>query len=78
MCRLVFIKSLTPAPTQAAALQHLSDYWLGCFGLLLPPCFPFLVGVATHPEAEAAQMQVGLALALQCWSLCLQHTCHSV
>lgn len=62
MCgRLVFIKSLTAAPTDAATLQHMSDYWLGCFGLLLPPSFPFLVGVATHPEAEAAQMQVGVA-----------------
>jgi hypothetical protein len=61
-CRLVFIKSLTAAPTDPAALQHMSDYWLGCFGLLLPPSFPFLMGVATHPEAEAAQIQVGMCV----------------
>lgn len=40
----------------------MSQHWLGCYGLLLPPSFPFLIGVATHPEAEAAQMQVGVGL----------------
>lgn len=61
-CRLAFIKSLTAAPTDAAQLQRTSQWWLGSYGLLLPPSFPFLVGVATHPEAEAAQMQVCLSV----------------
>jgi hypothetical protein len=57
--RVAFIKSLQPCPTDAAALQQLSDHWLGCYGLMLPSCFPFMVGVAAHPEAEEASLQVG-------------------
>jgi hypothetical protein len=26
--------------------------------MLLPSCFPFMVGVAAHPEAEEASLQV--------------------
>lgn len=73
-CRLVFIKGLTAAPTEPAALQHMSEYWLGCYGLLLPPSFFFMVGVATHPEAEAAQMQVGGHLAACDVNVLSQHT----
>jgi hypothetical protein len=57
-CRIAFIKSLQPCPTDPAVLQQLADHWLGCYGLLLPSCFPFLVGVAAHPEAEEAALQV--------------------
>jgi hypothetical protein len=27
---------------------------------MLPSCFPFMVGVAAHPEAEEASLQVGM------------------
>ncbi|WIA22248.1 hypothetical protein OEZ85_004573 [Tetradesmus obliquus] len=56
--RVAFIKSLQPCPADAAVLQQLCDHWLGCYGLLLPSCFPFMVGVAAHPEAEEASLQV--------------------
>lgn len=60
--RVAFIKSLQPCPADAAVLQQLCDHWLGCYGLLLPSCFPFMVGVAAHPEAEEASLQVGYCL----------------
>jgi hypothetical protein len=57
--RIGFIKSLQPCPSDTTVLQQLADHWLGCYGLLLPSCFPLLVGVAVHPEAEEASLQVG-------------------
>lgn len=68
--RLVFIKGLAAAPTDPTQLQSMVRYWLGCYGLLLPPSFPFLVGVANHPEAEAAQMQVCVGRREEAGSCC--------
>lgn len=57
--RLAFIKSLHPAPTDPKTLEELHNFWLGHYGLKLPTkCFPFLVGVASHPEAESASLEV--------------------
>lgn len=56
--RLAFIKGLAAAPTDTSQRQRIAQYWLGSYGLQLPPSYPFMVGVAAHPEAEAAQLQV--------------------
>lgn len=56
--RLAFIKGLARSPTDPSECQQLLRLWLGCYGLLLPARYPFLVGVAGHPEAEEAEMQV--------------------
>lgn len=57
--RLAFIKSLHPAPTDPKTLDDLHNFWLGHYGLKLPTKnFPFLVGVASHPEAESASLEV--------------------
>jgi hypothetical protein len=36
----------------------MADWWLGRYGLQLPPSYPFLIGVAGSPEAAEVELQV--------------------
>lgn len=57
-CRLAFIKSLRVVARDPNSLELLSNYWLGHYGLRLPENYSFIVGVASHPEAESASLEV--------------------
>eukprot|EP00775_Hariotina_reticulata_P011747 gene11747-11893_t len=56
--RIAYIKSLSPCPVDLEQLQQLTTYWQGQYGLQLPSSWPFMVGVAAHPEAEDAELMV--------------------
>lgn len=67
---LAFIKSLSlPGPGSNA--DALAAQWLGGYGLVMPPTYPFLVGVASHPEAEEAAIQVPSCCVLTNMGLCV-------